>query len=278
MQTLFDMPSLKTPIHYFGGKTKARKVLSAYIPYSVREIVSPFLGGGSFELYLTGRGIRVYGYDAFPSLVNFWQVLLSSPVELADTIRALLLDYKDSERDRKGTADRFRRQDSGCALTNAAQWLILNNLSFRNKGSRHEQLMDVLIQPDGTPINILGHRFALIPYARITAFRNTLLTVGCLDFQEALAKHPDVFAYCDPPYPDTACHYGSDRTFHEEFNHERLARILSRRDKWVLSYNDVPQVRDLYPEHRYRWEAVKWNQMGIKHNYRGNDVVIQPKP
>ena len=42
---------MKTPIRYAGGKSKAYKIISEYIPrlpYPQR-IISPFMGGGSLE-------------------------------------------------------------------------------------------------------------------------------------------------------------------------------------------------------------------------------------
>ena len=40
---------MRTPIRYAGGKSKAFDFISTYIPFWPRpkEIVSPFLGGGS---------------------------------------------------------------------------------------------------------------------------------------------------------------------------------------------------------------------------------------
>ena len=36
-------------------------------------MVSPFFGGGSIELYYAAQGVKVYGYDIFEPLTNFWQ-------------------------------------------------------------------------------------------------------------------------------------------------------------------------------------------------------------
>ena len=275
---LFDIPSIKTPIHYFGGKTRACRILSEFVPFGIKDIVSPFLGGGSFELYLTGRGIRVYGYDAFVPLVNFWQVLLKKPAELSCLIRSLVLDFRDNQRCRFETATEFRKQASGDVLTNAAQWFILNNLSFRNKGSRRCALMELKIDDEGRarlPNSSSGSSFIL--YDRIENFQNNLITVDSVDFKESLARHHDTFAYCDPPYPGAECEYGSSGDFQEHFDHEGLAQILHNRDKWVLSYNDTELVRDLYPSSRCKILAVSWSQNRIHHDYKGNDVVITPK-
>lgn len=84
---LFPQISLTTPLVYFGGKVRAITRLMPYLPSGTTEVVSPFIGGGSFELAITGKGIRVHGYDAFPPLVNFWQKLLTRPNDLLEPMQ-----------------------------------------------------------------------------------------------------------------------------------------------------------------------------------------------
>lgn len=82
--------STKTPLRYPGGKTRAVSILDTLLPQDspISTVLSPFLGGGSYELHLTERGITVVGYDVFQQLTNFWQHLLSSPEKLARAVRA----------------------------------------------------------------------------------------------------------------------------------------------------------------------------------------------
>ena len=59
------MNVIKSPLRYPGGKTRAIKTLFKHIPYNLKEMCSPFIGGGSFELACTGLGVRVHGFDTF---------------------------------------------------------------------------------------------------------------------------------------------------------------------------------------------------------------------
>ena len=43
----------KTPIRYAGGKTRAIKHIIPYFPKDLKNVISPFMGGGSLEVYLT---------------------------------------------------------------------------------------------------------------------------------------------------------------------------------------------------------------------------------
>jgi len=83
---------MKTPIRYAGGKSKAYKIITEYIPRLPypKRIISPFIGGGSLESKWSSElDIPVHGYDIFDALVNFWCVLLSRPNDLADKLREL---------------------------------------------------------------------------------------------------------------------------------------------------------------------------------------------
>ena len=71
---------LKTPLRYPGGKSKAIDLITPYVK-DYDRIVSPFIGGGSLEVYWSANlGKEVIGYDIFDVLVNFWNVFSSVPL------------------------------------------------------------------------------------------------------------------------------------------------------------------------------------------------------
>ena len=73
---------MKTPIRYAGGKSRAIKHITPFVK-DEDKIVSPFIGGGSLEVHWAAMGKEVIGYDIFDMLVNFWDILLTKPDELA---------------------------------------------------------------------------------------------------------------------------------------------------------------------------------------------------
>ena len=81
---------MKTPLRYAGGKSKALKKISEYLP-NVNRIVSPFIGGGSLECYWASS-IPVVGADYFKPLTNFWNVLLTDNKGLANKLSKLTPD------------------------------------------------------------------------------------------------------------------------------------------------------------------------------------------
>ena len=73
---------MKTPLRYPGGKSRAVETLMSFVPEDCGEICSPFLGGGSFELALAEKGIKVHAYDAFKPIIWFWNAILKDPDKL----------------------------------------------------------------------------------------------------------------------------------------------------------------------------------------------------
>ena len=86
-----------SPLRYAGGKSKAIGLILENLPaLKEKKIVSPFFGGGSFELVLSSKlGFEVIGYDIFGMLTNFWNQAITNPDGLADELIKFAID-KDS--------------------------------------------------------------------------------------------------------------------------------------------------------------------------------------
>ena len=275
---LFPMNSIAPPLCYYGAKIRGIKQLLQYLPRGVDEIVSPFFGGGSFELAMTGRGIRVYGYDAFPPLVNFWRHLLTNPDGLIPHIKHYVNQFHKGEIDPK--SDIFHELSDE---ERAAMFLVANNLSFNKMFFRCQAIPRFEMNAEGAPVavsvrdGISGYR--LVKYERIIGFHNPLISVELADFRDSLDKHPKMFVYADPPYPEASPGYGDSPEYHEDFPHPVLADILRTRDKWMLSYNDTETVRTLYSPSDFVYKFPKWSlssrKIAATHNC--NEVIILPK-
>ena len=85
--------SLKTPLRYPGGKSRAVSKLFQFIPdlKGVKEYREPFLGGGSVALEITKRypHIEVWVNDLYEPLYNFWCELQHSGHQLQGEIAGL---------------------------------------------------------------------------------------------------------------------------------------------------------------------------------------------
>ena len=122
----------RSPLRYPGGKSRAvSEIATKYIIPNIpknNQICSPFFGGGSIEIYLAKLGHRVYGYDAFLPLVDFWQVLLKNPNKLANAVERKL---RVSGTEFASIQENFRdRYDKFSKIRSATIFYLLNRTSY----------------------------------------------------------------------------------------------------------------------------------------------------
>ncbi|WP_265036439.1 hypothetical protein [Wolbachia endosymbiont (group A) of Anomoia purmunda] len=53
-----------------------------------------------------------------------------------------------------------------------------------------------------------------------------------------------------------------------------MKKLLSTRDRWVLSYNDCEEIRDMYTEHHII--EPKWSY-GMGNSKKSNEILILSK-
>ncbi len=241
------VPPLKSPLRYPGGKTRAVQEIIKYFPPDVEMVCSPFLGGGSIELELVSRGVEVFAYDIFNPVVDFWQGLLKNPKRLAQRVRKYYPLTRSRFYELQDTFAKVRGQEE-----RAAVFFVLNRASFSG----------TTLSGGMSP----GHpRFTERAINALERFEVDHFHVAKLDFHESLAKHAKDFLYLDPPYllanPNL---YGTRGDTHKGFDHAGLAKVLTHRGDWILSYNDCAEIRDLYagftmltPQWKYGMSADK---------------------
>ena len=91
------MTSLKTPLRYPGGKSRAMKKMAQFLPdmSKYKEYREPFLGGGSVALYMTQTypHLEIWVNDLYEPLVNFWQQLQDESNEITTRLRTFKAAY-----------------------------------------------------------------------------------------------------------------------------------------------------------------------------------------
>lgn len=247
------MEKIQTLLRYPGGKSRAVKLLKSYIPEDVKEICSPFFGGGSLEIALANEGVTVHGYDVFKPLVEFWEMVINNPDELANEISK----YYPLEKEK--FYELQKNQDTLQTIQErAAVFYVLNRASF--SGSTLSGGMS----PNHP-------RFTLSSIKRIKDFNVNNLTVEHLDFKESIKKHKGHFLYCDPPYFIKSNLYGKKGSTHKEFDHEGLAEILKSRKGWILSYNNCDYIKELYKG--YTFVFPEW-AYGMSKDKESKEILI----
>ena len=244
----------KSPLRYAGGKSLAVCKIIERFPNNLKKMASPFIGGGSVEIACANElNLKVTAYDVFDILVNYWQVQLKSPLALYKEL--VKIDNTDTVyRKRKEELKKHWKKETKLEpLKLAALYYFNHNLSY---GPGFLGWMSKIYREKKRYINMLE---------KLKNFRCPNLKVKRADFEKAILKHNEDFLYLDPPYyleGNSKMFRGiyPQRNFpvhHSNFNH-RLLRdlLLKHKGKFVLSYNDCPEIRKLYKG--FDIEEVKW--------------------
>lgn len=262
VQKQLQVNYLKSPLRYPGGKSRAVKHIFQYIDQyfkdkSDREVCSPFFGGGSLEIFCVQNNIRVYGYDIFRPLVDFWQCLSEDRIRLADMVE----EYRPLEREQF-----YRLQQSQMHSKNkferAVFFFVLNRTSF--SGSTLSGGM-------ASGGNNDNPRFTESSIDRLREFELNNLIVKLADFKKSIAKHKDALLYLDPPYLIHSKLYGTKGDLHKNFDHKSLADILKQRESWILSYNNSEEIHNMYSGYKILYPDWKY---GMSNDKTSREVLI----
>jgi DNA adenine methylase len=256
---------MKTPIRYAGGKSKAYKIITEYVPklpYPQR-IISPFIGGGSLESRWSSElGISVIGFDIFDALVNFWNVLLTKPNELADKLstikpnKEIYADVKEQliqwdytqEMLKEWKTDYYKRDAISLDdVTAAAYYYFNHNLSY---GPMYLGWMSKIYENQTKWDKMVAY---------IRNYKNPQLNVKKGSFEDVIESHSSDFLYLDPPYylekdGDNKMFKGiypnaNIDVHHSGFDHELLRdKLHNHKGSFILSYNNCETIREYYKD------------------------------
>ena len=245
--------SINSFIGYMGGKTTPRRDILSCVPNDVTELVSPFCGGGSFELLAAASGIRVKAYDKFESLVRLWNMLLKDAYKVAYQVERIFPVHPDILKQLNSTGDIHKIENdlefasyAWCMGRQSRSGLFMNTTFFRSTQSGKK-----------------GKKFK--PFIAFDAeewrnWRSPNLSVELSDWKDTLNNNRGKFLYVDPPYVNTEWYYGAysvnkqlkSRTGKRRgqfpySDHKLLRDMLAEWENgWILSYIDCPEVRKLY--------------------------------
>ena len=87
------MKSLKTPLRYPGGKSRACTKMDPYFPdlRDYKEYREPFLGGGSVAIHVAKKypHLDIWVNDLYEPLYNFWKELQHNGKRLQNILTEL---------------------------------------------------------------------------------------------------------------------------------------------------------------------------------------------
>jgi DNA adenine methylase len=250
-----------SPLRYAGGKSKAIGLILDNLPkLREKKVVSPFFGGGSFELHLYDKGYKIYGNDLFKPLWTFWTQCQKGLSILVDAVKSKMPVTKERFTELRTSISKLTDP-----LAISAAYYIINRTSFSGAtfcGGFSQQAATGRLN-DASLRTLASLAIPDIMFSN-------------LGFAEFLDKYPDadgLVIYADPPYYISSYIYGKDGDMHEGFNHVAFAAKIKSRSHWMLSYNDCPYIRDLYKDCRII--EVSWSY-GMNVSKASSEILIFP--
>jgi len=238
------MKSLKTPLRYPGGKSRACTKMDPYFPdlREYKEYREPFLGGGSVAIHITKKypHLDIWVNDFYEPLVNFWTTLRDDGYSLYKRLQELKSRYPDPA-SAKGLfleAKELVNDYTVSPLYRACAFYVINKCSFSGlteSSSFSRQASDNNFSMRG--IEKLQGYTQIIKKWKITNW----------SYESLLTNNESVFTYLDPPYDIGSNLYGRKGSMHNGFDHDSFARDCSSfTGAQLVSYNSSNLIRERF--------------------------------
>jgi DNA adenine methylase len=252
---------MASPLRYPGGKGSLYSRLRGLIRDSGLAgctYVEPYAGGAGagLGLLVTGQVEDVVINDLDPSVSAFWRALTSAPDEFIERILKVNLSVKE-----------WRRQREVYLARDSDDLLGLGFATFYLNRTNHSGVLNAgpiggLDQSGAYKIDARFNRSDLAERVRVLGLYADRIAVTSADGARVIKRYgkaKNTFIYADPPYFEKA---GS--LYLNAFgaqDHEALAKVLNARAEgsWLLTYDDVPQVHELYPDRRRRTFSLHYS-------------------
>ena len=257
------MSTLKTPLRYPGGKSRAVKKMVQFLPSleDFTEYREPFLGGGSFAIWMSQRYpfMNIWVNDLYEPLYNFWRVVQDDGKKLRDELvqlkykycepasaKVLFLEAKEYLANETRKCEPFHRAVSYYVVNKCSFSGLTESSSFSSSASESNFSM--------RGIDKLPYYSEVIKDWKITN----------LSYEELLTDDKSTFTYLDPPYDIKDNLYGRKGSMHKGFDHDKFAADCDRFiGPQMISYNTAQVVKDRF---------IDYNAYEFDHTYTMRSV------
>jgi len=257
------LKSLKTPLRYPGGKSRALANLFRFLPdlSQATEYREPFLGGGSVAIEVTKRypKLDIWVNDLYEPLYNFWCELRDHGKEMRDQLVQLKYRHCDPSSAEvlfKQSKDYLNgTQDNQSNLSRAVAFYVINKCSFSG-----------LTESSSFSKQASESNFSMRGIDRLPDFSLMIKNwkITNLSYEELLTDDRDTFTYLDPPYDIKSNLYGRRGSMHKCFDHDTFAADCDRFiGPQCISYNSSNLVKE-------RFEG--WTVAEFAHTYTMRSV------
>ena len=239
------MKSLKTPLRYPGGKSRACVKLDQYIPdlRDYEKYHEPFLGGGSVAIYITKKypKLDIWVNDLYEPLYNFWRVLQDDGNALYETLCDLKSRHPEPESAKElflKSKEYLNDESNNDSLQRAVSFYTINKCSFSG-----------LTESSSFSKQASNSNFSLRGIEKLPGYTKIIENwkITNLSYEQLLSNNKSTFIYLDPPYEIGSNLYGKKGSMHKGFNHDQFAidcdRFISPQ---LVSYNSSQLIKERF--------------------------------
>lgn len=264
-----------SPLRYPGGKNKlAAFVAKICIDNNVDgHYVEPYSGGASVALFLLLEGFvsKITINDKDRSIYAFWHSVLNNTAQLCNMIEGAEL-----------TIDEWKKQKEIQNNKESADLLALGfSTFFLNRTNRSgiikAGVMGGINQDGNYLMDCRFNKADLIHRIKIIAHHKKQIrlykkdAIKLIDKIERESISENVIIYFDPPY------YLKAETLYmnhyKDSSHKNVSdKIKSIKNiRWIISYDNVPEIRSLYSEFRKKEFSFKHTAYQVR---EGKEVMF----
>lgn len=240
-------------ISWIGGKKLLRKKIIEQFPEEYDRYIEVFGGAGWVLFGKEKKGMEVYN-DINSQLVNLYRCVKYHPKELQKELDGILMSrelFFDAIQQIRGLTD----------IQRAARFYIAIKESF------------------GASLDSFGvskkNMCKAVEFLEMASGRLNNVVIENLDFEHLIKTYdrPKALFYLDPPY------YQAEKYYPDRFNpedHNRLKTTLDKiQGKFILSYNDCKEIRELYCEYNIL-ETDRLDNLAVKNSTkRYKELIIK---
>ena len=250
--------SLKTPLRYPGGKSRACTKMDPYFPdlRNYTEYREPFLGGGSVALHVSKKypHLKITVNDLYEPLANFWQQLQMFGGEIKEILTELKLSHNDVESAKKlfiESKEKINATEPGVDhIDRAVAFYIVNKCSFSG-----------LTESSSFSKQASCNNFSMRGIERLPLYSEIIshwhINQYSYEYLMEHDIHDGIFMYHDPPYAIKDHLYGRKGSIHKSFDHDKFAADCEKHSHihMMVSYNADKIVKDRFKG----WNAAEFD-------------------
>lgn len=273
-----------SPLRYPGGKNKLSPFIAKIcVDNNINgHYVEPYSGGAAVALFLLLEGFveRITINDRDRSIYAFWYCVLNKTNELCDMIEKAELTIPEWKKQREIQVNKKTTD----LLTLGFSTFYLNRTN--RSGIINAGVMGGIEQNGNYLMDCRFNKSELIERIRKIAQRKKQIriynkdAIKLIDKIQQEAENENVVFYFDPPYYLKASTLYMNH--YEDKNHKKVSEKIKAINniKWIVSYDNVPEIKELYSNCRKKEFSFKHTAYEIREGMEVmffSENIEQPK-